>query len=42
MTASERRALEQARRSFEGGDDGAALSQLEQLIEKRDGFADLH
>jgi tetratricopeptide (TPR) repeat protein len=42
MTGAERRAVEQARRSFEGGDDGAALSQLERLLEKRDGFADLH
>jgi tetratricopeptide (TPR) repeat protein len=42
MTGPERRAVEQARRSFEGGDDGAALSQLERLLEKRSDFADLH
>ncbi len=42
MTGAERRAVAQARRSFEGGDEGAALAQLERLLEKQEGFADLH
>lgn len=42
MTPAERRAVQQARRSFERGEDDAALAQLERLIRRRDGFADLH
>ncbi len=34
--------MQQARRSFERGDDHLALAQLERLIERRGGFADLH
>ncbi len=42
MTSAERRAMQQARRSFERGDDRVALAQLEHLLERRGGFADLH
>lgn len=41
MTAAERRAVERVRRSLERGDEDA-LGQLEQLLELREGFADLH
>jgi len=42
LSAAERRSYEQGCRSFERGDDEAALEQLGELLRSRDGFADVH
>jgi tetratricopeptide (TPR) repeat protein len=42
MTGAERGVYQRARRSFERGDDEAALAQLTRLLQTRDGFADVH
>ena len=42
LRPDERRAYAQARRSFERGDDDAALAQLERVLRTRGDFADLH
>jgi len=42
MTPTERRAYRLGCLSFERGDDAGALSQFEQLLQTRNGFADVH
>jgi tetratricopeptide (TPR) repeat protein len=42
LSAAERRSYEQGCRSFERGDDEAALAALGELLRSRDGFADVH
>ncbi len=42
LTPNERIAYQGGCRSFERGDDNAALTQFTELLETRDGFADVH
>lgn len=42
LSPAERRSYEQGCRSFERGDDEAALEQLGAVLRSRDGFADVH
>lgn len=42
LTSSERTAYQSGCRSFERGDDNAAFVQFAELLETRDGFADIH
>jgi len=42
LTSTERSAFQSGCRSFERGDDRTALAQFTELLETRDGFADVH